>query len=323
MSHLRFADGATWSLDPPRIMGILNVTPDSFSDGGRYVSLEAAVAQGVAMARAGADIVDVGGESTRPGADPVPVDEQIARVVPVIRALTAAVDVPISIDTTSAAVAEAALDAGADVVNDVTAGRGDPALLPLAGARSCPVVLMHMQGTPRSMQAGIRYDDVVEDVARFLAERAEAALAAGVSPDRVVVDPGIGFGKTVAHNLQLLRDLARIRAVGYPVLVGPSRKSFLGAVTGRAVDDREMATAAAVAAAILAGAAIVRVHDVAAMIDVVRVAMAIRTGSESKGTRERPAVFGPRRPLGPAPLRGSGGDVGERRETAGPRRRGR
>lgn len=279
MTGLRLADGALWPLDPPRVLGIVNVTPDSFSDGGRFADATAAMAAGLALVRDGADALDVGGESTRPGADPVPPAVQRERVVPVIRALAARTTALLSVDTSSAAVAAAALDAGAHLVNDVTAGRGDPDLLPLVAARGAPVVLMHMLGTPRTMQQDVHYDDVVAEVAAFLAARVEAALAAGVARDRIVVDPGIGFGKTAAHNLRLIRDLGRIAALGYPVMLGPSRKAFLGAVTGRATGERDQATAGAVAAGILAGAQIIRVHDAARMIDVVRIAAAIRRGT--------------------------------------------
>lgn len=279
VTALRLADGTSWSLDPPRILGIVNVTPDSFSDGGRYATVEAAVAHGLALAQDGADALDVGGESTRPGADAVPPDVQCERVLPVLRALAGRTAALLSVDTSSAAVAAAAIDAGAHIVNDVTAGRGDPDLLPLVAARGVPVVLMHMRGTPRTMQRDVHYEDVVAEVAAFLAERAQAARAAGVAADRIVLDPGIGFGKTAAHNLQLIRDLDRIAALGYPVLLGASRKAFLGAVTGRPVEDRDQATAGAVAAGILGGAQIVRVHDAARMVDVVRIAAAIRKGT--------------------------------------------
>lgn len=289
MTALRLADGTLWSLAAPRILGILNVTPDSFSDGGQHAAPDAAVAHGLRLVREGADAIDVGGESTRPGAAPVPPAAQCARVVPVVRALARETRAILSVDTSSAEVAEAALAAGAHLVNDVTAGRGDPRLLPLVAARGAPVVLMHMRGTPRTMQQGeVRYDDVVAEVAGFLAERAAAARAAGVAADRIVLDPGLGFGKTAEHNLVLIRDLAAIAALGFPVLLGPSRKAFLGRITGRPVEQRDQATAGAVAAGILAGARIVRVHDVARMIDVVRVASAIRLGATGSRDGEGP-----------------------------------
>lgn len=265
-------------LRTPGIMGVLNTTPDSFSDGGRFLRPDAAVQHALRMVEEGAGIIDVGGESTRPGADRVDEAEQATRVVPVIEGIRAHSEVLISIDTTRAAVAAKALDAGADIVNDVSAGRDDPEILALAAEREVPVVLMHMLGEPRTMQEHVRYedDDVVTQVASFLAERAETAQAAGVAADRIVIDPGIGFGKTVAHNLRLVRELDRLAALGYPVLLGVSRKSFIGALTGRAVEDRSAGTAAAVAAGVMAGAAILRIHDVAAMRDVVLVAKALR-----------------------------------------------
>ena len=265
-------------------MGVVNVTPDSFSDGQRYLDPDAAVAHGVRLAEAGAAILDVGGESTRPGAARVSAERQCARVVPVIERLAERVSTPLSVDTTRATVARAALDAGAAMVNDISAGCEDPALLPLVAERGAAVVLMHMRGTPATMQRGIgrrSCEDVVAEVLAFLEDRAEAAQGAGVPASSIVVDPGIGFGKTVAHNLALLKALPRFVALGYPVLVGPSRKSFLGAITGRDVDHREMATAGAVAAAVLGGAELVRVHDVARMRDVLLVAAAVRDGGAS------------------------------------------
>jgi len=280
VAALRLADGTLWALDPPRILGILNVTPDSFSDGGQHADVETAVAHGLRLVQDGADAIDVGGESTRPGAEPVPAEVQCARVVPVIRALARRTSALLSVDTGNAEVAEAALDAGAHLVNDITAGRGDARLLPLVAARGVPVVLMHMRGTPRTMQRGeVHYDDVVAEVTAFLAERAAAARAAGIAADRVVLDPGIGFGKTAVHNLLLIRELATLVALGFPVLLGASRKAFLGCITGRPAEERDQATAGAVAAGILAGARIVRVHDAARMVDVVRVANAIRLGA--------------------------------------------
>jgi dihydropteroate synthase len=258
-----------------QVMGILNVTPDSFSDGGLFAGTDAAVRHGIELVAQGADIVDVGGESTRPGAAEVDAAEEAARVVPVIRALARECGVPISVDTTKAAVAEEALEAGAVIVNDVSALRADPRMASVAAGSGAGVVLMHMLGTPRTMQADPRYGDVVEEVARALAGWAAAAEAAGIGRDRIVVDPGIGFGKTVAHNLSLLRRLDRLVATAYPVMVGPSRKSFIGAVLGLGVDDRVEGTAAAVAWSVAAGARIVRVHDVRPMVRVVRMVEAI------------------------------------------------
>jgi dihydropteroate synthase len=257
-------------------MGILNVTPDSFSDGGLFIATDDAVAHGVALFEAGADIIDVGGESTRPGAAPVDAATQIARVVPVIRTLFATVGAPISIDTTSGEVARAALDAGAHIVNDISAGRGDESMFQTVAERDAGIVLMHMQGTPRTMQENPAYGDVVEEVGAFLRTRADRAVAAGVRPDRIAVDPGIGFGKTAAQNVTLLASLDRLATLGYPILVGTSRKSFLGALTGREVAARGAATDATVALALWLGAAIVRVHDVEAARDIAAVVRAYK-----------------------------------------------
>lgn len=259
----------------PLVMGVLNVTPDSFSDGGRFLTVEQAVEHGVKMAEAGASIIDVGGESTRPGAEAVSEAEQTARVVPVIEGLRA-LGVTISIDTTRAVVARAAIDAGASVINDVSAGRDDPDMFHLASQRGAAVVLMHMQGTPRTMQVAPRYQDVVAEVRSFLLERAECAIRAGVAPHRVLLDVGIGFGKSLEHNLQLLRAYGAFAGLGHPTVLGVSRKRFVGELTGRTdSNDRLMGTAAAVAAGVLRGADVLRVHDVGAMLDVVRVATAL------------------------------------------------
>lgn len=244
-------------------MGILNVTPDSFSDGGRDADLAAAVARARAMA-AQADILDIGGESTRPGAEPVPVAEEIARTVPVIAAIRAAgIATPISIDTRNAATARAALAAGADMVNDVSALTHDPEMAPLVAEAGVPVCLMHAQGDPRTMQDDPRYDDVVAEVMAALAARRDAALAAGIAADRIVLDPGIGFGKTVAHNLALMRALGRFRDLGHPVLLGASRKRFIGAITGvERPADRLAGSLAAALFGAQQGVHILRVHDV-------------------------------------------------------------
>jgi dihydropteroate synthase len=264
------------ALDRVVVVGILNATPDSFSDGGRHLDPGRAADAAVAMVAAGARMLDVGAESTRPGAVPVAGAEEARRLLPVLRAVRRAVRVPLSIDTTKAAVARAALDSGADVVNDVSAGLADRAMLPLCAAAGVPVVLMHRRGTPRTMQRAPRYRDVVAEVAAFLAQRAAAATAAGVAPDAIVVDPGIGFGKTVAHNVALLRGVPSLVALGYPVLVGVSRKGFLGALaSGAPTGERLHATSAAVALAVAGGARLIRVHDVGPMRDVVAVAEAI------------------------------------------------
>ena len=275
---VRLADGAELTFDRVRVMGVLNVTPDSFSDGGRYLATADAVARGLALAAAGADLIDVGGESTRPGSDPVPAAVQIARVRPVIERLAAAASTPVSIDTTSARVAEAALDAGASLVNDISAFRFDPDMLPLLAERGTAAVAMHTLASPRAMQEAPRYDDVVEDVRRHLEGRLEACRMAGVAIEQILVDPGIGFGKTVAHNLQLLGGLPRLASLGRPLVVGTSRKSFLGVLTGRPVEARLMATAASSAAAVVLGAHVLRVHDVMELRDAVSVADAIAYG---------------------------------------------
>jgi dihydropteroate synthase len=258
-----------------RVMGVVNVTPDSFSDGGRYLDPEAAVSHGLELEAEGAAILDIGGESTRPGAAPVEVGEELRRVLPVIGGLVAAgVRAQISIDTSKAAVADAALGAGATLVNDVTALKGDPemaAVIAHAGAECC---LMHMLGDPRTMQDDPRYDDVVTDVRAFLEERLGAAVAAGVAERRILLDPGIGFGKTAGHNLELLRRLGELVAMGRPVVIGTSRKSFLGALTGRDVEHRLSGTIATNVLAYERGATIFRVHEVAPVVDALKVTAA-------------------------------------------------
>jgi dihydropteroate synthase len=255
-------------------MGVVNVTPDSFSDGGLYLDPEAAIAHGRELAAAGAEILDVGGESTRPGAAPVGEAEELRRVVPVIRGL-GDIDGQISVDTSKAAVAAAALDAGAGIVNDVTALRGDPEMAALCAERGCGVVLMHMLGEPRTMQDDPRYDDVVAAVKAFLAERLEAAMVAGIAEEKVWLDPGIGFGKTALHNLELLRHLGELRELGRPLVVGTSRKSFIGRIDGSAADDRLGGTIATSVLAAAEGAEVLRVHDIAEMRQALSVAMAI------------------------------------------------
>jgi dihydropteroate synthase len=284
-------------------MAVLNVTPDSFSDGGRFEGaggVERAADEALAMAAAGADLIDIGGESTRPGSLPVPEAEQIRRVVPVLGAVGKRLRSPqnpivvshpaaaqhssflplsitFSVDTTRAAVAEAALDAGAHLVNDVSAGRDDPRMLPLIARRGVPAVLMHMQGTPATMQINPQYDDVAREVAAFLLERREAAKAAGVADARILLDPGFGFGKTTSHNLELLRRLGELTGLGRPLLVGVSRKAFTAKVTNATdLAGRLFGTAAAVAWAVAQGAAVIRAHDVAAMSQVVHMIEAIQ-----------------------------------------------
>jgi len=271
----RLADSA----QPPLVMGVLNVTPDSFSDGGCYVSVDAALAQARRMRDEGASLIDVGGESTRPGAQAVPDDEQIARVVPVVTALRTALgrDCALSVDTRSARVADAALAAGAALVNDISAAR-DPAMLACVARHGAALVLMHMQGVPATMQNEPRYEDVTREVCDYLAERAAAARDAGIPRERIVLDPGIGFGKTRTHNLTLLRDLPRVVALGYPVLLGTSRKRFMGAIC-RETLPRELvgATCATTALGVGAGVRVFRVHDVKPNRQALEVAWALRS----------------------------------------------
>ncbi len=260
-------------LGTPVVMGILNVTPDSFSDGGRFSALPAAMAQAERMAAEGAAIIDVGGESTRPGAEPVPVDEELRRVIPVIERLAAQLPLPVSIDTRKTAVMRAAIAAGASMVNDVTALDEPGAIEALAGTGAA-VCLMHMQGDPRTMQQDPRYGDVVAEVRAFLRERVARCVAAGIDRSRLVVDPGFGFGKTLAHNLDLLRRLGEIAADGVPVLAGLSRKSLVAALTGRESGDRLAGSVTLAAIAALHGARIVRAHDVGPTVDALRIAIA-------------------------------------------------
>jgi dihydropteroate synthase len=253
------------------VMGVLNVTPDSFSDGGQFFDFERAVERGMQMGAEGAAIIDIGGESTRPGSASVSNDEQIERVVPVIRALRKKIAVPISIDTCKVKVAEAALEAGAGMLNDITA-LGDEGMAELAARYGVPIVLMHMQGTPATMQDEPKYEDVVGEVIEFLIGRAKRAEDFGIAKNVIFIDPGIGFGKTLEHNILLLRNISKFVAAGYRVLVGTSRKSFIGKLTGREKpSERIFGTAATVALCAVAGVSIVRVHDVAEMVDVVNV----------------------------------------------------
>ena len=244
------------------MMGIVNVTPDSFSDGGLFFDQAAAVAHGEALAAAGADIIDVGGESSRPFSESVPVQEEIRRVVPVIEELARRLSVPISIDTHKARVARRAISVGASMVNDIGALLLDPAMGSVVAEAGVAVVVMHMKGTPKVMQVGPHYEDVVGEVRGFLADAVERAEQAGIGPSRIIVDPGIGFGKTVTHNLLLIKHLSALQAMGVPILIGPSRKSFIAKILGNGDERREVGTQAAVAVAALHGAHIVRVHDV-------------------------------------------------------------
>lgn len=279
-------------LATPCVMGVINLTPDSFSDGGRYmqrgrggeqVDLGAVLSSAQAMLEAGAKILDVGGESTRPGASAVACAEELKRVMPVVERL-GELDTIVSVDTGKAEVAQAAVSAGVGLINDVTALR-DPGMLPVLAASDVGLCLMHMRGEPRTMQEAPVYQDVVAEVAAFLLQRSNQALAAGIAAERIVIDPGIGFGKTLEHNLTLLSSLDELRALGLPVLVGISRKRSLGALTGRAVEDRLAAGLGAAVAAAANGAAIIRTHDVAATVDALAVAQAIWDAKDNTHTR--------------------------------------
>ena len=267
------------------IMGVVNVTPDSFSDDGLFRDAQAAVEHAMRLVEEGADILDIGGESTRPGSDPVPIKEELDRVMPVIEKLAGLTEVPISIDTTKAEVARRALDAGCAMVNDISAMRLDAEMLPLVASRGVPFCLMHMQGMPKDMQENPHYDDVVGEIAAFLRERAEAAEEAGADPSNIIIDPGIGFGKTLHHNLEILRRLGEFKSLGYALLLGTSRKSFIGRILDLPVEERLEGTAASVALGVAAGADIVRVHDVKEMARVVRVAEAIVGKGQGKEQR--------------------------------------
>ena len=285
--------GRILRLDRPQVMGIVNVTPDSFSDGGAHDTTDAAVAHALRLVEEGADLLDIGGESTRPGAAEVEVEEELRRVVPVIERLAAQVAVPISIDTSKPEVMRAAVQAGAGMINDVYGLRREGAL-DAAAALGVPVVLMHMQGEPRSMQAAPQYDDVVGEVHRFLAERIFAAEMAGIAKQRIVVDPGFGFGKDTAHNLQLLAQFERFVELGVPVLAGLSRKRSIGELTGRDVPaDRVAGSVAAHLIAAQRGAAIVRVHDVAATVDALKVWNAVAAVPTPRKTAATPAIRWP------------------------------
>lgn len=272
-------EAACAPLAAPRVMGVLNVTPDSFSDGGTWLDPEAALAHGRALVAEGADLVDVGGESSRPGAQPIPAEVERERVLPIIAALARDGRAAVSVDTTKAGVARAALAAGASVVNDVSAGRNDPELLALVAERGAGLILMHMQGTPHDMQRAPRYGDVVREVVRHLRARARAAWLAGVEPACIALDPGLGFGKELAHNLALVRALPELRSLGFPLCVGASRKSFLGRLSGEDSPARRGSeTLAAVAVSAFLGAEIHRVHEVAAARAALRVAHALARG---------------------------------------------
>ncbi len=270
-------------------MGVVNVTKDSFYAGSRYPDVDAATSRALRLAEAGADILDIGGESTRPGAPPVSTKEELDRVLPVLENLRSQTDRMLSVDTRKAEVAEGALAKGADIVNDVTALGGDPRMAEVAASAGAGVVLMHMQGTPETMQSEPRYDDVVAEVKASLSEAIARAERAGIASDAIVVDPGIGFGKTLSHNLTLLNELATLAELGKPILVGTSRKGFIGKLLSSEAEARIFGTAASVAAAILRGASIVRVHDVSEMRDVATVADAIRNAPSQSTTSASPA----------------------------------
>jgi dihydropteroate synthase len=259
--------------DRTYLMGVLNVTPDSFSDGGLFHQPEAAIAQARALIAAGADILDVGGQSTRPNAVEISLDEELERVLPIIQAVRQESDVPLSIDTTRAAVAEAAIAAGADIVNDISGATFDAEMLPVVAKLEVPIVLMHIRGTPQTMQQLTAYDNLINDILTFLKARIDAAIACGVDRSRLAIDPGIGFAKTYAHNLEILRRLPEFHTLGYPLLVGASRKSFIGHILNQPdPQQRVWGTAAACCAAIAGKADLLRVHDVKEMKDVCRVA---------------------------------------------------
>ena len=286
-------NGRVLRLDVPRVMGIVNVTPDSFSDGGAHATAEAAIAHGLRLVAEGADLLDIGGESTRPGAAEVSIDEELRRVMPVVEGLARATRVPISIDTSKPEVMRAAVEAGAGMINDVYGLRRDGAL-DTAAALGVPVVLMHMQGEPRGMQEAPDYDEVVGDVHRFLAERIFSAEMAGIDKKRIVVDPGFGFGKTTAHNLALLAQLARFVELGVPVLAGLSRKRSIGALTGREAPAERMA--GSVAAHLIAaqrGARILRVHDVAQTVDALKIWNAVDAVPMPRAAAAAPAIRWP------------------------------
>jgi dihydropteroate synthase len=262
--------------DPvPKVMGVVNLTPDSFSDGGRTFHKDDAIRHVLALVDAGADLVDLGGESSRPGAAPVELAEELRRVVPVTEAVAGRIKVPIAIDTTKAEVARQAILAGAGIINDISALAADPEMAGVAAETGAGVVLMHMRGVPATMQSDPRYDDVVAEVYDFLARRVEWAIARGIPLERIAVDPGIGFGKTIAHNLEILRNLDRFAKLGCVVVIGTSRKGFLGAITGRRVGERVVGSLVSSLAAAVGGAMVVRVHDVAAMVDAIKVWQAV------------------------------------------------
>ncbi|MBD1911945.1 MULTISPECIES: dihydropteroate synthase [unclassified Leptolyngbya] len=281
-----FGERGSWNWgDRTYLMGILNVTPDSFSDGGDFSTLESALHQAHILVQSGSDVLDIGGQSTRPQADDISLEEELHRVIPVIQSIRKGSEhhppltVPISVDTTKAAVAREAIAAGADIINDISGAVYDPDMLPTVAELGVPIILMHMRGTPKTMQQLTQYDDLMGDIYNFLARRIEAALASGISQTHIAIDPGIGFAKTYAQNLKILRELPKLKALGYPILVGPSRKAFIGHILNQPdAKQRVWGTAAACYGAIAGGADILRVHDIREMYDVSRVADAILRG---------------------------------------------
>jgi dihydropteroate synthase len=260
--RLNFSKGILDLSSRTHLMGILNVTPDSFSDGGKFLKFDDAVRRGVEMAQEGADIIDVGGESTRPGSDPITLEEELSRVIPVIKALSKEIDVPISIDTYKSEVAEKALDAGAEMINDISALRFDSRMKRVAAERQVPIVLMHIKGTPKNMQENPYYDDVIQEITNYLQESIQLGKDAGIKKENIIIDPGIGFGKRLQDNLNLLKNLKKFLILDCPILVGPSRKSFIDRILDLPVEERLEGSLAALAVSIMNGANIVRVHDV-------------------------------------------------------------
>jgi dihydropteroate synthase len=269
--------------DRVHIMGVLNVTPDSFSDGGRYVNPDAAVAHALSMVEQGADVLDIGAESTKPGALPIDEEEERRRLIPIVRAICRQTTIPVSIDTTKASIAQQALDVGAALINDISALRSDARMGDVVAKSGAGLILMHMQGNPQTMQDAAQYTNVVEEVRDFLKTHLDAAQKAGIHPDRILLDPGIGFGKNCQHNLVLLNRLDAFHTLGRPLVVGVSRKAFIGKILGRPIDERLMGTAGAVAVAVMKGARIVRVHDVGPIRDVVKMIEAIQSHRQSAG----------------------------------------
>ena len=269
--------------DRVHIMGVLNVTPDSFSDGGRYVDPDAAVAHALSMVEQGADVLDIGAESSQPGAVPIDEEEERRRLIPVVRAVCRRTTVPVSVDTTKASIAQEALDVGAALINDISALRFDARMGDVVAKSGAGLILMHMQGTPQTMQRAAQYTDVVEEVRQFLKARLEAAREAGIQTERILLDPGIGFGKNCQHNVVLLDRLDAFHTLGRPLVIGVSRKAFIGKILGRPVGERLMGTAGAVAVAVMKGARMVRVHDVAPIRDVVKMVEAIHNHQPSAG----------------------------------------